>query len=249
MADFIDFNAWKELTAQGEQDMLERQAKDVTTKSAEADRLLQQARAEAQRTQQQQTMGGGSTSVALSTTASYGDYLKAKQAAVNARALMMLGRDSEYGDARGQVDSEGGFSKSSDEAIARLQSREDKAGADVDASLGSYNRSSAYWAEQKRKQDEAAANRQKSDEEARQGYLTGLYSRWLHRDQSAPQDNQLYARQLSQGVDEGYKLPERTAGQMAASPSDRRGFGIEQDAWGTRAAPYGRPQTKKGTAY
>ena len=246
-SDFMDFNAWRDLASASEQEVLQRQLEDVQTKTQAANSALSRAQREAQMARLGETQGAGVATSTLSSVGSYADYLKAKQAQANAQALLAGGNGGELGDVRRAAG--GSFRQQGMELGAGLQNRETRIGAEDAAGLTGANR----LAEERRAREsaatQAAADRQKNDEAARGGYLSNLYERWLHRDQYAQSDTKRGAQQLSAAVDEGWKLPDRNAGQMSTNPVDRRGWGIEQDAWGRTPQQFGAPRTRKGTAY
>ena len=175
--DFIDFNAWKDITSASEAEALQRQQADVNAKEAEAERLLQRSGAEAQRAQSQEAMSNGMATTTLSRTGSYVDFLKAKQSAQNARAMMALGRMGAYGDTRSAVDAQQGYSAGAQAALDRLQAREDRTGAAVDSSASSYTSSAQQDRERIRQQQAAAAARAASDKQATDKFNAGLLAK------------------------------------------------------------------------
>ena len=243
----MDFNAWRDLAAASEEEVLQRQLADVESTTQAANSALSRAQREAQMARLKETEGAGVATSTPSSVGSYADYLKAKQAQANAQAQLAAGGVGEFGDVRRAVG--GGYLAKGLEQTAGLQQREQRIGAEDSSGLAGANRLADERRARETATAEAAANRQKDFDAARGSHLSGLYERWLHRDQSAQSDTSRYAQQLSTAVDEGWKLPERSAAQRGYNPTDRRGWGIEQDAWGRTPRSSGAPRTRKGTAY
>lgn len=186
-SDFIDFNAWKDITSASEAEALQRQQNDVATKADEAQRLLRKAANDAGAMQSQQRSMGGPATAGLSSVGSYGDYLKAKQAAVNARAMMALGGVGAYGDTRRAVDAQQGYSQGAQGVLDDLQGREDRRGQWVQEDLVSGNKSAEAQREWQRRKDAADAERARLSREATDKFNNVLRAKmraaWAEQDQ------------------------------------------------------------------
>lgn len=189
----------------------------------------------------------------VSKTASYSDYLTAKRNAASAwAALRARSRDPRAAAVQGAVMTPEQRAAAGS-ADADAQAREDAiAGRVKDQWAGAQTNRAARAAYEKQQADAKAA-REKADAEAANAHYGNVYAKWLANRSGNqtmnPQDGQRWAQMLSGGVDSGWGLPDRTPDQRMNTPNDRRGFAIEEDAWGTRPRSTGRPTTKKGTAY
>ncbi len=195
----------------------------------------------------QASQAAGNQHVGLSETGSYSDFLAAKQNAANAWAAVS-GPDANPRSVRGALMTGRGQA-----ATDGLSGREMELGARNSGNAGSH---SAY----QRGVDERAAATQAEQAartqtaiDARNKHLTGAYSRWqaAMANGGGTEERDRYAQMMSNGIDQGWRLPGLTPEQQAnaGQAGDRRGWGIEEQAWGRTAKPYGRPTTKKGTAY
>lgn len=244
----MDFNAWNDLAAASEDEVLQRQRSDFETQSQAATQALLRAQRDAEKTRQGEMRGAGVATTTLSNVGSYGDYLKAKQNAQNAAMRLAGGNSGELGDVRRRTNADGGYNANAIEATARLGAREQYVGGQDTQNLMAGNQA----AEARRGRDKAAADakaKQEADTKASwDAHLSNVYGKWMgaHADGGGTEDRTRYAQMLSGGVDTGWALPGRVPGSTG---DDRRGWGIEHDAWGTPSKSFGRPTTKKGTAY
>lgn len=241
---FVDFNQYAALNQDEEQRLME----EAMARAEAADQAAQQ---QLVRTSQEAVNTGAE---GISHAASYSDYLKAKKSAADAWAAVGAeGADPRSAALHGTLRARNGINDRAAASAAEFAGREGRLGERV---------SEAYEGAQKGKSDRAAYAKQQADAKkaredqdaaAAQAHYTNVYGRWLAGRQAGgvglqQSDLQRQAQMLSQGVDSGWKLPDRTAAQMG-TPSDRRGFAIEQQAWGTPAPSSGRAKTKKGTWY
>lgn len=241
---YVDFNQYAELNQDEEQRLMEEAM-------ARAEAADQTARQQLVRTSQEAVNTGAE---GLSRTGSYQDYLKAKKGAADAWAAVGAeGADPRSAALHGTLRARNGVGARATASADELAGREERLGQHVGeayagAVKGKADREAYAAAQAKAKEDRA-----KADQDAASAHYAGVYGRWLAGRQAGgvgvqQQDLQRQAQMLSGGVDAGFQLPGRTAEQMG-TPNDRRGWAIEQQAWGTPVMQSGRAKTKKGTWY
>lgn len=237
MPDFIDFDAQMAATGDDERKLLEAAMSRAEAAQEKAQHGLVQS---SQAAQEQHT--------GLSQTGSYSDYLQAKRNAANAWAEVS-GSDANPRSMR-NVLARGGQGRAAGEELA---TREAEFGQRNEGNAASHAASVRAASERAEADARARSERETSARDATNKHLQSVYGRWMlsHQLGGGTEDRQRYAQMLSTGVDEGWALPGLTAEQRSSfgSNGDRRGWGIESDAWGTRAKSTGRATTKKGTAY
>jgi hypothetical protein len=248
-SDFIDFNAWKDLTGQAEAELMQRQQGEAETQTAEAQRLLNLSEQRASGDRYRGNLGATAQQ-----QGSYADYLKAKKSAETARAAL-ASRSGLQGSVRGALNAEGGYS-GAQSAADRLAQQEVNVGAREAGSIAgmtaSKAQSDARIAAEKKAREERAAE----DAARKKAYLEqvfGTFGKFASGENSRTgltgSDRTRMAQQLSQGVDEGtFQLPERNIGP-GMPRYDYRGGTIENAAWGTGIKATGGATTKKGKAY
>ncbi len=248
---FVDFNQTYDVTHDEEQRLMEAAMQRAEAADVGAQQQLV-------RTEHQAIDSGAE---GLSKAASYSDYLKAKDAAVKAWAAVTTQSANPLSQAvRGVVGGKSGL----DVAGRAAASRDDLAGRE--ANMGKWTEE-AYAGKQANDarqaadaQSKAAARDARAREDAanRAAYLNAVYGKYQAANLTGgrQEDKARYAQQMSTGIDEGWKLPDRVNGDPSMGPmgQDFRGRGIENDAWhnGTGwsgAAVAGPFKTKKGTAY
>lgn len=189
-SDFIDFNAFRDLTAQSERELLQRQLSELETATGSANQLLLKAANDAGRQQAADvSVAGGATNTSLSSVGSYGDYLKAKQNVQNLRAMMALNGGGASGDVRSSVAAEDGFGSSADSVLQRLNATEAYKGKQLDESMAGANRNSAELKAYADRQAAERAAREASDKAAVEGFnasvLSKMQQEWAKLDASA----------------------------------------------------------------
>ena len=173
----MDFNAWNDLAAASEEEVLQRQRSDFETQSQAATQALLRAQRDAQKTREFETRGNGGQGVAtttLSSVGSYGDYLKAKQNAQNAAMRLAGGNAGELGDVRRRANADGGYNANAIEATARLGAREQYVGGQDAASLVGVNQGAEARRGREKAAAEAKAAREAADAEALKNFQTSL---------------------------------------------------------------------------
>lgn len=201
----------------------------------------------------QASQQAGAQHVGLSESGSYSDYLARKQDAAKAWAAV-AGPGNNPRSVRGAL-AQGamGAGRMADADLADREQRLGERNSGNAASWEAYNRG----IQERAAAAQRDADKRKTDDEAnRNSFLSGVYARWIQDHQDGQigggtEDRQRHAQILSGGIDQGWTLPGLTPEQRAnAAPGqDRRGWGIESDAWGRTSRPSGRPTTRKGTAY
>lgn len=249
-----NFVSWQDqlgLTGEQEQRLLDQAMADANATQDQARRSLERSADEARNAQLAEARGGGVATTTLSSTGSYRDYLALKTKA-NEQYLAAQRSGNAVGSmvrrARAQA---AGVNEAWTAQGDALEARQEQLGAASTAGAAGATR----LAGEERARAEAKAQEEKDRQaagERAQATAAGLaYRKWIegHQNGGAPSDTSRYAQILSTSIDNGWKLPERTTEQRANTPYDVRGWGIENDAWGTPRKPSGRPTTKKGTAY
>lgn len=211
ISDFIDYNAFRDITAASERDLLTRQMGELDAATSEADRLLFEAGNDTRRAQLAETANGGSATTTLSSVGKYGDYLKAKQKAENLRALLQQRGTGTLGDVRGDLLKNEGFGDKANTTISGLEGREDAKGKWSEESLKGANR----MAEEKKARDKKAADekaaRDAAFKEALKSYQDGVIKR-LNDWHSSPSDM----------MDAGYTLQD-------LQRTGQQGYGLGSD--------------------
>lgn len=231
---FVDFNDYAALNQDEESRLMEEAMARAEAADATASQGLMQANVEA-------------AGKPLSQTGSYSDYLKQKQDAAKAwAAVSAKGADPRSNALRGKVRGEGGFDGAADFGAREDEFGRQRAGRVKDGAwVGAINADHA-------KRQAEATEAQKAAVAATENHRQTVYGKWMEANYAGggTSDRDRYAQMLSGAVDQGWALPGRTAEQKSTSGrGDRRGWAIEQQAWGTPSKSFGRPTTKKGTAY
>ena len=208
----MDFNSFRDLASQSEAEALRRQEQNVQDQTGAADAYL--LRASQERTP-------GQTDAQLSQTGSYGDYLKAKQGAENARAAMALNGGGIYGDVRNSIDKSQGYSQGADDALTRLQGREDMQGYRYAQGTQDRQRADEVRSAWEAKQAADQSQRQFNDTQNRQHFNADLDRRM--RSQWSTQDT----RHLASGG----------AGMFNPFKDGSQGFGGQFNPYGFNRGP------------
>lgn len=255
------FRSWQDelaLNGEQEQQLLERAMEQAKATRAQAQHRLSTGVDEARDAQLREAEGGNVATTTLSQTGSYADYQRLKQQAQGQYQVALRGGGKLSGMLRRARAQASGVSDAWIQQGDQLEAREAQSLKDSTAGAAGATR---LGKEQKKREDDAAAAakaRQDETDAARAGHFRTVYEKWMAQHASEGSDNgqfrdqterQRLAQMLSRGVDDGWKLPERTAAERARNSIDRRGWGIEADAWQVRSPQYGRATTKKGTGY
>lgn len=252
---YVDFNQYSDLNSEDETRLLEEAMGRAETASANATGKLAGVKREASgHYNPDGTISGEASDITKA--ASYGDYLSAHKDAAKAwAALSGQGKGNANSDSlRNSILARQGRQGTAQAATSALKTDEQNARAQITGQSESLGRQRTQWAALAAEKEKARSEREKSDKDMEAASLTGAYQTWMAGRENGgglSPEAQRAAQRLSMGVDSGFRLPDRTSAQQAATSKygDRRGFAIEQDAWGTNATSFGRPATKKGTSY
>lgn len=248
------FRSWQdELNLNGEQEQqyLDRALAEAQQSRAAAGGELDQAGNEARLAQDTEARDRGVTTTNVTNTGSYRDYLALKVKAEGQYKRAVTGEKGVTGMIRRQRAQAAGVNEAWTQQGDQMEVREKSA---LDESAAGATNANRLAGEAKLRADQKA-----TDEKARTQELDALtnrhrenvYRKYMdaHANGGGTEDRTRYAQMLSGAIDEGWKLPGQTTEQKGNAPVDRRGWGIERDAWGTPSKSFGRGTTKKGTAY
>lgn len=255
-----------DLNGEQEQQMLDRALEEARKTRGQGALQLGRAGDEARTAQLREAAGGNVATTTIDRTGTYGDYLKLKLKAEGQYQAAVRGQSGVSGMLRRQRAQQAGVNAAWTEQGDMQETREKRA---LDASAGGAAGATRMAGEEKAAKDRAekdAKDRAAFDSANADKHFRNVYAKYLGRkgtngtvDSVDVTEEQRLAQMLSRGVDAGQKLPGLTKEQRVGVGDvygDRRGFGIERDAWGNGirqkqnpSARVVKPKTLKGTEY